>query len=75
MTKEALIGKMIKMLTRLPRKKISEVANFAEDLLRKYEDQTLRDGIGKLTAESKVFEYLRDEEDLYTVNDLKECYG
>lgn len=43
-------------------------------MLKKIDDQILQQGIQNLTSDSKAFSYLIEEEDLYTVNDLKERY-
>jgi len=50
------------------------VEDFVDKLLRKTDDKLLTEGIQKLTSDSKSFEYLKDEEDINTVNDLKEKY-
>ncbi|MFA7326216.1 MAG: DUF2281 domain-containing protein [Candidatus Kapaibacterium sp.] len=72
MTKEALIEKTINTISKLPEDNISEVADFAEFLLSKYEDRILTKGIEKLVSESGSFSFLREEEVEYGVADLKE---
>jgi hypothetical protein len=42
--------------------------------LQKIDDQILQEGIQELASKSKVFSYLNEEEELYSVNDLKERY-
>jgi hypothetical protein len=74
MTKELLIDKTVKTLNQLPDDKIKSVADFAEYLVKKYEDEVLVNGISKMTSEVKTYEFLESEEDLYTVKDLKEKY-
>lgn len=74
MTKEALIEKTINTISQLPEDNISEVADFAEFLLSKYEDRILTKGIEKLVSESESFSFLREEEVGYGVEDLKERY-
>jgi hypothetical protein len=74
MTRERLIKKTIDNLSKLPDQKLKEVSDFAEFLLNRIEDQLMTEGIQKLVAESKTFEFLEDEEDLYSVRDLKERY-
>jgi len=39
--------------------------------IKKTEDKVLLNGIQKITSDSKTFEYLKNEGDLYSVNDLK----
>lgn len=74
MTKEALINKTVDTLSKLPQEKIEEINDFADFILKKYDEETLLKGIEKLSSESKAFDFLNQEEDLYTMNDLKERY-
>jgi hypothetical protein len=74
MTREAIIQKTIKTLNMLPAEKAGEVADFADYVLKKHEELTLQNGIEKLVEKSKAFQFLNDEEDLYTVEDIKEKY-
>jgi hypothetical protein len=74
MSREILLKKTIDSLAKLPDQSLLEVSDFAEFLLHKIEDQILTEGIQKLTSESKAFDFLKEEEDLYTVNDVKEHY-
>jgi hypothetical protein len=74
MNRKALIDNTVNKIMQLPDKNIQEVNDFADFLLSKIDDHLLLAGIQKLVAESKTFDYLSDEEDLYTVNDLKEIY-
>jgi hypothetical protein len=64
----------VKNLNQLSEERLIEVKDFVDFLLKRTEDKLLTEGIQELTSESKSFEYLNDEEDLYTVNDLKEKY-
>jgi len=74
MTKELLIDRTISYLKVLPDNKVEEVADFAEYLYQKYEDYILNKGIQALVTQSRSFDFLKDEEDLYTLEDLKERY-
>jgi len=58
----------------LPDYKIRELNDFADFLLSRIDEKITVQGIQKLAADSKTFEFLKDEEDLYTINDLKERY-
>lgn len=42
--------------------------------MNKIENQVITEGIQKLVTDSKAFKFLEEEEDLYSVNDLKERY-
>jgi len=74
MTKQEVINKTVKVLDQLPIEKIQEVNDFAGFVLKKLEDQTLLHGIQKLVEKGKPYEFLKEEEDIYTVEDLKERY-
>jgi hypothetical protein len=74
MTREAIIQKTIKTLNMLPAEKAGEVADFADYVLKKHEELTLQNGIEKLVEKSEAFQFLNDEEDLYTAEDIKEKY-
>lgn len=74
MTRETLIKKTIENLTKLPDQKLKEVSDFAEFLLNRIENQLMTEGIQKLVSDSKTFKFLESEEDLYSLDDLKERY-
>ncbi|MCU4175097.1 hypothetical protein [Carboxylicivirga sp. N1Y90] len=74
MNKQALIENTIQTLNQLPAEKVDEVRDFAEYLLSKLDDSIISEGVQLLSSSSSAFNYLNDEEDLYTVNDLKEKY-
>lgn len=68
------IKNTIQKLNRLPDEKLPEVENFIDFLLAKMDDALLTEGMQELTSESKAFKYLEHEENLYSVEDLKEKY-
>lgn len=74
MARDILIKKTIKTLSRLPDEKIKEVSDFADFILKKYDEDILLKGMEKLSSDSKVFDFLKEEEQLYSVEDLKEKY-
>lgn len=74
MTRQELIHHVINKINQLPDEKIVEISDFAEFLLSKIEDNIISHGITLINTESKSFDFLKDEEDLYSVNDLKERY-
>jgi len=74
MDKQILINRTIEALEKLPEEKVYEVANFADYILKKYEEQILQTGIEALVSDSESFSFLGDEEDLYDESDLKERY-
>ncbi len=71
MKRDILLKETIDKIQYLPDSKLQEVNDFGELLLCKTEDKILLYKIQKLTTDSKTFEYLKMEEDLYSLNDLK----
>ena len=74
MDRSVLINKTIEFISHLPNNRVNEVAEFAEFLVRKHEEETLRQGVLQLSAASSSFDFLKDEEELYSLSDLKERY-
>jgi hypothetical protein len=74
MDRQVLIDNTIKKITQLPDVKIKEINDFVDFLLSRIEDKIIQEGIQKMVSDSKSFDFLKDEEDLYTLNDLKERY-
>lgn len=74
MSRDALIKVALDNLSKLSDQKIKEVTDFAEFLLSKSEDSILVEGIQKLASESKSFDFLNDDEEIYSIADLKEIY-
>jgi len=74
MTREAIIQKTVQALQILPEDKAQEISDFADFILRKYEDLTLQQGMQVLQEESKAFSFLNDEEELYSRSDIKEKF-
>lgn len=71
MTKEVLIKQTIATLKKLPQDQVSEVNQYADYIFKKYEEKILQSGIENLVLESSSYEFLKQEEDLYTEEDLK----
>jgi hypothetical protein len=74
MTKQAIIEKTLQTLNVLPAEKAEEVADFADFILKKHEEYILQKGIYKITEDSEVFNFLNEDEVLYSVKDIKEKY-
>jgi len=74
MTKEAIIEKTVKTLNILPSEKAEEIADFADFILKKYEEYILQKGMYKLAEDSEAFNFLNEEEVLYSVKDIKKKY-
>ncbi len=75
MTRQAIIERTIKAINQLPDDKAEAISDFADFITKRYEEYLLTQGIQKLTVDSKAFDFLNNEEDLYSVADLKEVYN
>jgi hypothetical protein len=75
MTRQAIIERTIKAINQLPEDKAQEISDFVDFISKRYEEHQLTQGIQKLTAESQAFDFLNNEEDLYSIADLMEVYN
>ena len=74
MSRDNLIKKMLDTVSKLPDERAIEVIDFADYILHKHEEETLKKGMEKLVSDGKAFEFLKEEEELYSAKDLKERY-
>ena len=74
MTREAIIQKTMEVLHALPADKIEEVSDFADYILKKYDDRLLQQEMQALIEQSDTFNFVEEEQELYSVKDLKERY-
>lgn len=74
MPRQEIIERTLAALSKLPADKAEQVADFAAYVLMKHEDRVLNEGIMTMAMEPGPFDFLQDEEDLYTTDDLKERY-
>jgi len=74
MIREALINRTVKTLSKLSNEKVKEVSDFTEYIFKKYDEEMMQKGIEKLVSNSNTFQFLMDEEDLYSEADLKEKF-
>ena len=75
MTRQAIIERTLKAISQLPEDKAEEISDFADFVIKKFEDHKLSEAIQHLTSDSQAFKFLENEEDLYTLSDLKEVYN
>ncbi|MBK9220491.1 MAG: hypothetical protein IPO16_00005, partial [Saprospiraceae bacterium] len=47
MTKQAVIERTVKIINQLPESKAEEISDFADFVIKRYEEQSLIDGISK----------------------------
>lgn len=75
MTRHAIIERTIRAINQLPEEKAEEISTFAEFVMKQYEEHQISHGIQIMTAGSLTYDFLNEEEDLYTEADLKEVYN
>ena len=75
MNKQLIIERTLKVINQLPEEKAVEISNFADFVFKQYEEQELTNGIQKLASKSISFDFLNNEEDIYSLSDLKEVYN
>ncbi|MCF8302799.1 MAG: hypothetical protein K9I94_05930 [Bacteroidales bacterium] len=74
MNRDILIKKTLRTLSKLPQDKVKEISDFTEFMWKQHEEELLQEGIEKLVEKSKSFEFLKEEEELYTIDDLKKKF-
>lgn len=74
MTRQLIIERTIKAINQLPEDKAEEISDFADFIIKRYEEYCLTNGIQQLADKSKSFDFLKEEEELYSEADLKELY-
>ena len=75
MKRQMIIERTLKIINELPESKAIEISDFADFVFKRYEEQELTKGIQKMISESKAFDFLNDEEEIYSLADLKEVYN
>lgn len=75
MTKQIIIERILKAINQLPEDKAVEISDFADFVFKRYEEPELTKGIQKMVSESQAFDFLNNEEEIYSLADLKEIYN
>jgi hypothetical protein len=75
MTRQIIIERTLKAINQLPEDKAEEISDFADFVFKRYEEHELTNLIQKLTSESQTFDFLKNEDDIYSIADLKEIYN
>lgn len=75
MTRKAIIEKTLQAINRLPEDKAEEISDFADFVSKRYEDHKLTESIQKMVSDADAFSFLEEEEEIYTINDLKQVYN
>ena len=74
MDRQSLIDKTLSKIKKLPDKRIKEVSDFTDFLLSKIDEHLTQEGIQTIMTDSDSFDFLEEDEDIYSIDDLKERY-
>jgi|AntRauTorckE6833_2_1112554.scaffolds.fasta_scaffold05185_7 lipoprotein NlpI len=74
MSKEQILKKTMDKLQQLDKNTLKEANDFVDFLLTKVSNQGLTKKIQTQAEEGETFAFLKDEEELYSIHDLKEIY-
>ena len=75
MTRQFIIERTLKVINQLPDEKAEEISDFADFVFKRYEEHELTNGIKKMASKGQAFNFLNNEEETYSVADLKEIYN
>ena len=75
MTRQIIIERTLKAINQLPEDKREEISDFADFVFKYYEERQFTNGIQKLASKSQAFDFLNNEDDIYSIVDLKEVYN
>ena len=73
-TREVLIKNTMNNLNRLSEEKVREISEYTDFLLTKLSEQILNTDIQEYIMTSDAYKFLREDEDIYSVNDLQVPY-
>jgi len=75
MTKRAIIERTVNIINQLPESKAEEISDFADFLIKRYEEQALTEWIQNIVSDSQSFDFLNREEEIYSEKDLKKIFS
>jgi hypothetical protein len=71
MEREILMEKMIGQIERLSIARILQINDFIEFIARQSEDAMITEGLQELSSYGNVYDFLDNEPEIYSVDDLK----
>ena len=74
MERTVLVQKTLRNIEQLPTTRIREVSDFVEFMLQKVDDALITEGLQELSSASRVYDFLENEPEIYSVSDLKVKY-
>ena len=66
MERQIIIERTLKVINLLPEDKAVEIWDFADFIFKRYEEQEITKGIQKRVSEGQVFDFLNNEEEIYS---------
>jgi uncharacterized membrane-anchored protein YjiN (DUF445 family) len=66
LTRQGIIERTLRAINQLPEEKAEEISTFAEFIMKQYEEHHLTNSLQNIISESSAFDFLTEEEDLYT---------
>lgn len=72
MKKEQVIQQTVKKLRKLTESELKEASNFVDFLMSKVSDRNITKNIQQQAENSESFQFLADEEELYSIEDVKQ---
>jgi hypothetical protein len=75
MRKQIIIERTLKAINQLPDDKAIEISDFADFLFKRYEEEELAKELQSVISESDTFSFLNEEQEIYTIKDLKEVFN
>ena len=75
MTKQSIIDRTVKIINQLPEAKAVEISDFADFVINRYEEQSLSEDIQNIISGSQSFDFLREEEEIYSLKDQKQIFS
>ena len=71
MEREMLMQKTVRKIEQLPTKQVQKVNDFVEFIIRRTDDAMVTEGLQQLSLCGQTYDFLYDEPDIYSVDDLK----
>jgi uncharacterized protein YaaN involved in tellurite resistance len=71
MEREVLVSKTVRNIGQLSTARVQEVNNFVESILHRTGDAIITTGLQELALSGHTYDFLKNEPELYSVNDLK----
>jgi len=71
MEREVLVKKTVSNIKRLPTSRVQEVSDFVDFILQRTDDALITEGLKQLSSSSRTYDFLYNEPELYSVDDLR----